>query len=363
MKNIFLTAALCLIAFMGIADTNPFINNGGISSTPIPGPSPKVELSFIFGNSGTDPIAASTVLDGSDPIIIKVSLANGYVDDAYAMDPSTAVSGVGAFYFTWTYDIPTRTFTGTQITTIPGRNAADPLNPTGIVGPIVIKYRAQVATTIAQPNNGFSANLTSNGNAPNGPGTNNINDDYVMSKSYVEGVLPVTLSKFDVQKEGSIAQLSWITTQESKSSYFQVEHSNNAKNWNSVGKVLASQNSSAEIPYSFTHHTPSNGLNYYRLKMVDLDDTFAYSVTKTISMDVELVLFPNPVSDKIYLKGISAESFKAASILTVAGQQVASAQALPANGIDVKHLPEGIYLVQIAKIDGTLSTHKIVIRK
>lgn len=54
------------------------------------------------------------------------------------------------------------------------------------------------------------------------------------------GALPVTLLEFTANKEGSAASLKWSTTYESNSEYFGVEHSSNAKDWNTLSKITAS---------------------------------------------------------------------------------------------------------------------------
>jgi len=54
-----------------------------------------------------------------------------------------------------------------------------------------------------------------------------------------------------------------------------------------------------ETNYSFTDKAPVTGFNYYRLKAVDLDNTFAYFgvLSVKIASKKNVVLFPNPVVD------------------------------------------------------------------
>src|SRR5690606_4565145 len=48
--------------------------------------------------------------------------------------------------------------------------------------------------------------------------------------------LPVTLVSFDVKKEGAAAHLTWKTSSEVNSSYFDIEQSRNAREWRTIGR-------------------------------------------------------------------------------------------------------------------------------
>ena len=81
------------------------------------------------------------------------------------------------------------------------------------------------------------------------------------------------------------------------SDHFEIEHSDSGKIWSLAGTVAASEVSTVLQKYTFTHVNPSAGENLYRLKMVDQDNTFAYSKIVSVNVDAtdKLVLFPNPV--------------------------------------------------------------------
>jgi hypothetical protein len=54
---------------------------------------------------------------------------------------------------------------------------------------------------------------------------------------------------------------------------------------------------------------PEEGNNYYRLKQIDLDGRSEYSSTIsaifTRKSSLEMSIFPNPVTDALYIKGVS----------------------------------------------------------
>lgn len=114
------------------------------------------------------------------------------------------------------------------------------------------------------------------------------------------GSLPVKLASFGISREGHHANLSWTTTSENNSSHFEVEHSTDAKNWQNIGNVPSQGESSVLQTYNYTHTNIYTGNNYYRLKMVDWDDSFAYSrIVSAEADDIGQVagnFYPNPAT-------------------------------------------------------------------
>lgn len=76
--------------------------------------------------------------------------------------------------------------------------------------------------------------------------------------------------------------LNWVTASENNSSYFNIDRSNDANYFVTIGRVNASVFSANEIKYNFIDNFPPTGKNYYRLGMVDKDGKTGYS--KTISI-------------------------------------------------------------------------------
>jgi hypothetical protein len=179
-----------------------------------------------------------------------------------------------------------------------------------------------------------------------------LRNNLTIDAGLVEGSLPVKLSSFDVKKgENVSAILRWATTEEVNSEKFEVQRSTDAKSWNAIGQVNAKVNSQGTVNYRFDDMQPNLGANYYRLKMIDLDGTFAYSIIRKLSGEVgaEVTIYPNPVSNEL-------------SVLSTTGQTIGKVEVINQNGkvlltrngssiaspINVKNLPAGIYLVKIS---------------
>lgn len=100
-------------------------------------------------------------------------------------------------------------------------------------------------------------------------------------------------------------KVSWATSQEQNSDFYDVERSGDQAEWSSIGTVKAKGFSSTTSNYFLTDKSPLSGIGYYRLKMVDLDGKFKYSPTVTVTTDqnsLPLVIYSNPFYDQIRLK-------------------------------------------------------------
>ncbi|HEY5751441.1 MAG TPA: T9SS type A sorting domain-containing protein [Chryseolinea sp.] len=115
------------------------------------------------------------------------------------------------------------------------------------------------------------------------------------------GPLPVKLVYFKTEGSGTSVQLSWATSSEKNFRYFRIERASQDLVFTTIGEVEA-KGSSTLTKYSFTDDRPLNGSNYYRLKMIDLDELFEYSPVVTASRRAvsAVNVYPNPVTDKLF---------------------------------------------------------------
>lgn len=121
--------------------------------------------------------------------------------------------------------------------------------------------------------------------------------------------LPVELISFDARVvENREVRLNWITAQEIDNEKFIVQKSHDGLNWTPIGEVMGVGNSDEDVFYTFTDKDPEVGINYYRLKQVDFDGTFAISDEIPVEfMGTHLLTFstyPNPASSTITVNGL-----------------------------------------------------------
>lgn len=124
-------------------------------------------------------------------------------------------------------------------------------------------------------------------------------------------VLPVELLSFDVKGiDNKKVEINWETASELNNDYFIIESSKNAIDWEALGRVSGAGNSIETKAYNFIDYNPHLGINYYRLKQVDLDGTTDFSDIKNvvIEQDYQINVFPNPANTQLFIS-IKTEKF------------------------------------------------------
>lgn len=117
--------------------------------------------------------------------------------------------------------------------------------------------------------------------------------------------LPVQLVSFTARKANAKDVLAgWITASEYNVSHFEIEVAKGIvdfqqSRYTKIGEVKSRGNSDMEQQYDFTD-TENNktGVRYYRLKIVENDGSFNYSVIRPVVFNEEIkwVITPNPSS-------------------------------------------------------------------
>lgn len=116
----------------------------------------------------------------------------------------------------------------------------------------------------------------------------------------VFSVLPVTLTDFWLQPIGTEQVLvHWATEAEADMVGYRIERSRDGIRWEAIGFEPTAGLVQGEGHYSFSDFTKEPAIYYYRLRLEELDGSFTYSPTKSISMvgrhTVGLEAAPNPV--------------------------------------------------------------------
>jgi len=193
------------------------------------------------------------------------------------------------------------------------------------------------------------------------------NDFDAFSIGARSAVLPVTLIDFNAKKESKTAILSWTTSSETGSDYFQVERSTDGKIWQNIGIVKSIGESSALHRYGFTDSSSLKGAAYYRLKMVDRDGTFAFSSVRTLQFVQaleQIVLYPNPAKNilKIQSPILDALKHKKISITDLNGYNYSRSIKWDGDDLSIEKLKNGIYIMTISGESGETLQSKFVIQ-
>ncbi|HUS02176.1 MAG TPA: lamin tail domain-containing protein [Chitinophagaceae bacterium] len=113
-------------------------------------------------------------------------------------------------------------------------------------------------------------------------------------------VLPVSIGSFSVNKNGKANELRWQLNCTRASLTFELQRSTNGINFENIYKETATQFRCAS-PFTYSDNKPLE-VNYYRLKIIDIDNNIAYSkivlITNNISGRQALKINPTIVSSQ-----------------------------------------------------------------
>lgn len=185
--------------------------------------------------------------------------------------------------------------------------------------------------------------------------------DFTSLTAAQENALPVTLIEFQVKREEHATILYWQTSAETNSDHFEVQHSEDLRKWTALGIVNAAQESSVEKGYSFPDVAQRAGTQYYRLKMVDSDGSYAYSSIQSVRLGSSGMIsaYPNPVVDKLLIG--SKEALASVKVTDLTGRTFLElSKPRPGQEFSLKNYPAGAYLVKVETIAGKTEVIKII---
>ena len=193
---------------------------------------------------------------------------------------------------------------------------------------------------------------------------------FALGSGTIDNPLPVLLVNFEaVLNPDKTVGLSWTTQQEVGMSHFEVERSADGQHWSSIGKVNARGNSAVPTDYVFTDQAPLSGANYYRIRMVNLDNISGLTRIRVVRiLQVKGVsVYPVPARDFVNITVSGATVDLNIRLVNQLGQvmQVSQVKAGTSTTItlDVHNYAQGSYLLQVMGADGTQQTSKVVIMR
>jgi uncharacterized repeat protein (TIGR03803 family) len=163
-------------------------------------------------------------------------------------------------------------------------------------------------------------------------------------------VLPVVLVTFNAEKRGHATLLTWKTAQENNSERFEIERSVNGITFDRIGSVAAAGNTNWLTSYSFTDNDPASGINYYRLKQIDVDGKFTYSKTVSVSFESsgKWTSWPNPASDQLNIRLPQGSGYTTIRIVDASGKMVMQKTITSlVTALDIHSLSNGWYMLQL----------------
>ena len=231
---------------------------------------------------------------------------------------------------------PTATLAGLNITKQSTTACAAAYNPTGGTNTHISQTGNGSINGVNWVNfqtTGFSGFYIHSGNAP----------------------LVIKLKNITATNVGAANRVEWITVSEEGSGRFELERSIDGKNFNRIYEENAKGKPG---DYTYLDNKAVKGINYYRLRMIDVNGIVSYSevvsaVVKSTGFEVEA--FPNPVSSNLTVKVNGTVGSDAKIQLTdVTGKLIRTVNMTDNVEImNINGLANGIYLIKYSDANQT----------
>lgn len=307
--------------------------------------------SFTLANNGTADIV-------SPILFVTISFPESYRPDPSsiaAISPETGISKK----FDWTYDASFNTLQGTFKT---GQKIA--AKESGQINVIVKGVSPNKDESVATTN--ISLMYIGDGITSNSPTAS-------APFAVTDVNTPVSLISFTAKPSLSSIRLDWATAHEQTNAYFEVLHSTNARDFESIGVVQGNGTTASKSVYSFTDSYPDpSSVHYYRLKQVDLDGAFTYTYVRSVKLDgyigIQLKAFPQVnrnIRVQVEYGDMNLSGTGSLSLYDLTGRKIGSQDLSLQKGknhvdFDTATLHPGIYLVRLEHNDQP-STVKVVL--
>ena len=178
-------------------------------------------------------------------------------------------------------------------------------------------------------------------------------------------VLPVTWLSVTGNMTNDKALVQWSTASEYNTASFTIEHSVDGRNFTALQSMPAAGSSNRVKNYQFTHLQTPAGINFYRIKQIDIDGRYSYSsIIKILNRksNGKIVIAPNPASNEVTIYFDKPMSVGNLRIYNSSGQMISLqriAEGSQQQKIDVSKLPAGIYQLQVQTAT-TVETFKLM---
>jgi hypothetical protein len=183
---------------------------------------------------------------------------------------------------------------------------------------------------------------------------------------------PVSVTNVNAQQKNTAMQISWKAQVESGVKQYEVERSSDGTNFIKAGTVAATANNGGAAVYSFLDAAPTQGVNYYRIKTIDLSGTARYTYIVKVTYGntaASITLTATVISNNSLSLQLNNQpkGQYGVRVLNSVGQQLVKTMFEHQGGNSTQSvslpykLTGGIYLLEVKKPDGIKIIEKIVI--
>lgn len=173
--------------------------------------------------------------------------------------------------------------------------------------------------------------------------------------------LPLTLLSFNAKLANNVSVLDWVTANEVNFSHFTIQRSTDGASFTDIATVNGKQaGGSANTSYTYTDNSVvQSSIVYYRLKMVDQDETFNYSPIVLVNRSqvqnqAAVIVYPNPVVSELRVTIPNSWQGKTVSYTIYGGNgnvitQKVVASAGQTETFNFSGIAAGLYTIRVTK--------------
>jgi hypothetical protein len=194
------------------------------------------------------------------------------------------------------------------------------------------------------------------------------NDGFAMAVSVIGSPLPVEWLYFSATPDSSQVNLNWATATEINNAGFDIERSADGIYFTYLQSVPAhgNGNSTTTQTYKSVDKQPLPNTSYYRLKQLDINGVYKYSVIVPVNFNQSsfIEVFPNPASTNLFMHVSKEYDHATIKLVDALGREVLSQTIYSSdiNSININLLAPGVYYMMLND-KAEMHQSKIIISK
>ncbi|CAM3400529.1 T9SS type A sorting domain-containing protein [Pontibacter korlensis] len=179
--------------------------------------------------------------------------------------------------------------------------------------------------------------------------------------------LPVELFYFKAfRRSDNQVELRWITASEYDNAGFEIWRQDSGGNWYKVGYRQGIGTSYVSNHYNYLDANYRKSITYYRLKQLDHDGTATFS--KVVAVPGAIArqrssAWPIPVKDYLTVQAAIPDTPALLTLYSTNARLLMSKTFEDQTRIDLRHLPNGLYLLYVLQDGETPAIIKVVVEK
>lgn len=182
--------------------------------------------------------------------------------------------------------------------------------------------------------------------------------------------LPIKLRSFTTQRNRSNVDIAWVTEIEDNNKGFFLERKISYGGWEEITFMPSKSvngNSNTPLTYTYVDLNDANGISQYRLKQVDIDGKFSYSLIRSVrgqGQKSKVIVYPNPSNDgNVNIVFEDFNGIRDVQVIDMGGRIVKQWKSITNNNLSIENLKTGIYTVRILDIEtGKQDIEKFVVK-